>query len=898
LQPFRYPDDVEPFIAAWFGGRQEQAAGIAAQLRNRPGLQKAATVPLVLAFYCILGDDQPLPAHRVGLYTNVIRRMLTGRWRGSGDRDFDPDGCVEILRDWAWSAAASNPVSGIGAWADEFPTPRVKSREDRNALDHVAVPLGPPDPDTGMTIRRFVHRSIQEHLVAERVANTTAEQAADELLNHIWYDPDWEYAGPSALAMHPGRDEVLRNLICRAARSEQIPAEISVVDSCWQIREFLVKVSLESGEADWSIESAELISQARIDFAVTGRLGYVRGAVAGWRRSNSQVRNALLGLLARQNDWTKAGELAEAVVGLTVTTEERGQVREALLGLVGAAAYGGVVAIRLVETVARLAVTTEQRGQVRAVLLGLIGRKNWCDSWGAGKLAEAVAGLDPTREEWEQVWVILLERLLQETDSRQVTNLAEVAAGLAVTARERDQVRAVLLALVSQQTDSWPATKLAKVAAELDLTSKQRAQLRDALLMLLADESRPDVARQIAVAFATATASSVAETVAGLDPTTEEREEVRAVLLRLLALQTSGSEAARLAKPMASLAVTAEERRQVRKALLRLLAQETSSGMARSLASAAIKLDPTAEQQDQVWETLLNLLAKETSVWEAISLTKMMVGPNSTRKARNQVRDALLRLLAEKADRWPVGNLGEAMAKLAVTAEERDQTRTVLLDLLTRQANTWEASRLAEAIAGLEPTSEERAQARAVLLGLMTGQWRHRRAQELAMAMIRLAATAQERHQIREALVGLLAAESTWSDLARELAGVVAGLDPSEDDLAQARGALLRVLAWHGNVGEACKLAAAIARLNPTREEQEQARTALLDLLAQQTDTGDSSRLLGVQAAADLGATLNELGRRSLLDTASPRMLAALRSNSEISSWIAALPSLPSPMKV
>jgi hypothetical protein len=128
LQPLRYPDDVEPFIAGWFSGRPGSAADLAAQLRNRPDLQQAATVPLILAFYCILGADQPVPGRRVDLYAKVIRRMLTGWWRGSGDDEpgLDPDACAETLRDWAWSAAFSDPISGIGDWADEFPAPRVR----------------------------------------------------------------------------------------------------------------------------------------------------------------------------------------------------------------------------------------------------------------------------------------------------------------------------------------------------------------------------------------------------------------------------------------------------------------------------------------------------------------------------------------------------------------------------------------------------------------------------------------------------------------------------------------------------------------------------------------------------------------------------------------------------
>src|SRR5262249_16379581 len=163
----------------------------------------------------IVGGDQPLPGRRAELYSKVIRRMLTGRWCGSGDRDPDLDECLDTLRGWAWSAASSDPVSDVGVWADEFPTRRVRvGQDDRDALDEGGVAWGPPDPDTGMTQRRFVHRSLQEHLVAEHIAlKMPADEAARELLNHLWYDPDWEYAGPAAVAMHPQCDQVLKELI-------------------------------------------------------------------------------------------------------------------------------------------------------------------------------------------------------------------------------------------------------------------------------------------------------------------------------------------------------------------------------------------------------------------------------------------------------------------------------------------------------------------------------------------------------------------------------------------------------------------------------------------------------------------------------------------------------------
>lgn len=225
LQPLRYPNDVDPFIERWFAGRAEWGNDLAAQIARRPDLQQAATVPLVLAFYCIIGGTGPLPHFRRDLYTRVLNRMLTGRWRDDDDRQPDADTCLQTLQAWAWDGAASNHrISGVGTWTDDIPTKRAGLGEaDADALDHVATPLGPRDVDTRKTLRRFIHRSIREHLVAEHVASLPVDQAAEALLPHLWYDPDWEYAAPAALAMHPQHDQLVRDLICRAARSDQVP---------------------------------------------------------------------------------------------------------------------------------------------------------------------------------------------------------------------------------------------------------------------------------------------------------------------------------------------------------------------------------------------------------------------------------------------------------------------------------------------------------------------------------------------------------------------------------------------------------------------------------------------------------------------------------------------------
>jgi hypothetical protein len=231
-------------------------------------------VPLILAFYCIVGGGNPLPDFRRDLYTRVLKRMLTGLWRNSHDRQPNVGTCLQKLRAWAWSGAISHSVSGIGTWDDDIPTEHAQLNEaDEDTLDHVATPVGPPDVDTGETLRRFIHRSIREHVVAEYVASLPVDQAAEALLPHIWYDPDWEYSAPAALAMHPQHDQLLRELICRASPSGQVPGELSVIDGGWEFRRLLARVAAESSQDDWSAEMAEVIGQARIELARSGRTG-------------------------------------------------------------------------------------------------------------------------------------------------------------------------------------------------------------------------------------------------------------------------------------------------------------------------------------------------------------------------------------------------------------------------------------------------------------------------------------------------------------------------------------------------------------------------------------------------------------------------------------------------
>ncbi len=337
LQPLDYPGDVEPFIQRWFAGQPEQGHDLAAQIARRPGLQQAATVPLMLAFY---SASSAVPGRCRSSAATCTPKCSTACSPAAGAmmRTASPTRapCLQTLRAWAWAGAASHPVSGVGTWADDIPAKRVRLDEaDAGAVDHVATPLGRPDVDTGTILRRFVHRSVREHLVAGYVASLPVDQAVTVLLPHLWYDPDWEYAAPAAIAMHPQHDQLVRELICRAARSDQLRGDLSVIDAGWQARELLARIAAESSESDWSPDIAGMIGQARVELAQSGRFGDL-GGVAHWGTSDRRARDALLGLLARETSSGAAAELAGALGLLGPTAEDKRRARDALLGLLPA----------------------------------------------------------------------------------------------------------------------------------------------------------------------------------------------------------------------------------------------------------------------------------------------------------------------------------------------------------------------------------------------------------------------------------------------------------------------------------------------------------------------------------------------------------------------------------
>ena len=402
---------------------------------------------------------------------------------------------------------------------------------------------------------------------AERIATRmTAGEAAAELLNHLWFDPDWEHAAAAAVAMHRERDVVLGELICRAGGCGRIPDDLAGIDGCWELRRFLARVAEESGVGDWAEESARIISRARLDLAVAGFWDSVQ-AVPGWPDSNSQIRQVVL------------GSLAEAASSQQIREQLRAHPPPpAPPGQAGASPYRVAASARLL---ARLRPGPDELRQARAVTLDLL--VNADNPGAAAALAESLAGLDPVPGELAQARATVLALLDRPDGDSRTEALARALTGLAPEPDDLGRARARVLDELAKQTLP-EAAGLARLLAELDPQASALSQDRAAVLALLA------------CATGTGVIAWLADVLAGLDPGPRQLGRARA---RILALLQDGAvipdQAAELARVLAGLDPKPGQLARARARILDLLdgaaAARDHGGLAYELAQALPALD-------------------------------------------------------------------------------------------------------------------------------------------------------------------------------------------------------------------------------------------------------------------------------------------------------------------
>jgi hypothetical protein len=819
LRPLVYPDDVDAFITRWYSDRPEWGESLRLQLASRPDLQQAATVPLLLAFYCVLGGSAPLPANGNELYTKVINRMLTGRWRDSNHRESNPEKYRDILREWAWGGASADPVSGVGNWADEVISPQSGlTQADRDALDHVAAPVGPPDPDTGLIARRFVHRTIREHLVADYVARMPAVDAGEELLDHLWYDPDWEYAAPAALAMHPERDQVLRHLICRAARSAIPPEDLTGIDGYRELRQFLARVARESRQDQWNLASVAIIVRARLEASIYSPLRLE--IVHGWPDSNRQIRHELLGRLDSAQ-LIEADELVTALCKLEPEPDDLTRARRRLLKLVSSDEARSVH-VPFAEMMRKLGVDPEDLSQAaltapdtsdvacRRILEELEAAD---EPETAYRKVRELIELYPSPHDLKRARGSVLNMIDNPQNSWAIIQLVDALCYLEPSVQDLTRARNRVLDMLETGA---PGNAIIRVAAlcKLGLEAVDQARVRNHLLDLLGRVSYPEDSLMLSLAV-----------LCTLDV---EKEALVRVLKRVLNLLETAD------YPLDTLALAP--------ALSRLMPMREVAPEGQG---------PEPNDLSRVRVRLLDLLEAEGVSWRAASSVAALnvLGPSPDDLARAYQR--LLQLINAIDQPRRLYPILEALSSLGLDQDDLADARRPVLDLIYTVENPRSATTLALELNDLQPDSTDLAKARGRMLNLLASAQSADAAMILVQGLKDCGAVPNELTQMRRRLIDIL---GNTSYSAPEVAEMLNTLQPGPADITEARNLIMN------------RLTAAVPQ---HAESLMQALTWLTP------DANDLASCSSWPVYPD------------------ENLLAAVRRNSQLPSWLNLLPKLP-----
>jgi NACHT domain len=953
LQPLHYPQQVEDFITRWFASDPDRGVKLAEQIARRPTIQQAATLPLILTFYCLVSGDQQLPQFRRELYDRVLKRILTGRWRGRGPHP-DVEACLAALRSWAWAASLSDPNSGIGTWEDDIPTrQQALGAIDSEAVGHVAVSIGLPDLDSGSIVRRFAHRSLREHLVASHLAGMPVRQAAGALIPHLWHDPDWEQVTPSAVTMHPQRDDLLRELLLRAARSQGLPTDLSAIDGGWQIRQLLARIACESHVGDWQPDLADLIDRARTDLASVGRLDDLEFA-ANWESSNHRIRERLLQqVLGNAEDY----EIPKLVKALTRLDPPQSEMRQVVHELMRRLASGG--SRSLLESLPKLDLESDDRCDMRRQLLSWAAEDH--PHWTWKDAADAVLALDPTTEDKSRLRRILLEEIARSPFRTRGVQIGGdwapiMAQSLAQTSEDLHQVRRELLGCMLTEHHARVAAWQARVLAYLEPTDADLRRARAALAGLIevctsdrevltlarefvflnpvAEESVRPRRRLLAALdrLGGSESAEAAETLRALNPTDDEvRTALNILVAQLDPPEPSLGELCRLADQILEFRPSPPDRRRASESFIRGLVQSVSTQTPDTVAeceACLVSLCPDAAEKSHGIGELLHGLSQVSGdalvPYVVRDLAPIVIGLSCTADDRRRSRKVLLRLLETLRDSY-CDPLLDTAVDLARNQAERSELRDTLLPLMRRTSDDQKASRIALAIHQLHPTGQDAAQLRAVILAAMARAADTQAASSMAEALASMAPTTADQIEATELLKTRMRAETTIWGLA-QLADHLTQLHATPADKRHAREILLeRMTARTTPNSEIDRITGSLLGLDAASEDKQRARNNLLSRLTAEADVRIVAKIAETLAILDPTPEENLYAMRILRSHAQNRpgdqyvlaasmlalhptaeaitgwpfpqarlrvdLLAAARRNSSLTDWLAALAS-------
>lgn len=683
LQDLRYPEDVEGFIHDWFSEDPIRGEALRIQLRDRADLRRLASVPLLLTIYCHVADGgsgavEPLPALRRDLYRRLTRRLLQGRWAQRGGPEADNDYCHALLTRWA-RHVARNGVSpaGLGAWADRFTQPERPRIDQARAVDHIA-PRVDVDEE-GLVARRFVHRTLLEHFVAEHIAGLNATDAANALLPHLWFDPDWETSAAAAIAAHPDRVELLGLLLEQAAVAGDVPAKAAANS---EIDKLLLRVAAESTPDQWPSQEQRLLHRLRVHAASS--LPWLVTSSRHWTESNMDAAAAIVAGLPRAGSQVRAVAATNLRI-LGANEQDRSFIFSELMRFVDEPPDDGGLGLSdplgsVVEALT-LASSPRERSAAFASLVGRLPDLAEADLGIAGRTLATLADNDEQRDEATTALLLRLRKVHNTSSEWFAAPLAAALQALARTDQQRaDSFFALVRFAVAQRHRVTNLESTVGPGARAVVVREDRlSALMDALEELVPESLRAQLASESISRipeFETdpprfGNAVALLGILAKMEP--QRSEAVEALLNPVVEVLPSHVDT--VAAALHTLGLTSSQRGVAVAALLRF-ASDVHSVLVGKVAYGLAKVATTDQQRSESVAALLPRLGELTP--QSTAKTATALGVLAGQEQREEVISALIDRLRE-VSALDVHPLVEAMQTLALSGDHQDRVVDTLL---------------------------------------------------------------------------------------------------------------------------------------------------------------------------------------------------------------------------
>ena len=672
LTELRYPEDVHGYIKAWFTESPPTAQHLIRQLERRRELRATATSPLLLTFYCMLTEqepDQELPRRRRELYRTIIDLLLAGGW-ATTEEPVDTAKCRAILQQWAWDAVkdAVTPA-GLGVWPETITTNRTPpdvSADTERALDNVAPKQEHPSSsfyDHARVERRFLHRTLWEYLVSEHIATTfSATEAAEALLPHIWFDPDWRVALPMAIAAHQKRSKLVDRLWTRHM-DHPTPAQ-EVVNK--HLEELLLEVAAQTDPEDWNKAGRARIRSLRESFAP--RHPELIASSAHWG-SPSHVE-AILAELLGSALW-RIPDLVFELSALGPNIKERAEARRAILATLASLNW---------------------------IFTSLIGPSpGWVPT-----LVHILLSLEPSDKEREKARHHILTTLTS-TYPQEVADLVFALCMLEPNVKERTEAQN---AIFTTLTKAFPyeIPDLVLALSSLKPNDKEREKARHIALTSLTKTDTP-------TAKLYAATPNLARALLSLEPEEEGRTKARQTILTTLP-KANPIAVCLLVRVLRTLGVTDNDRAKARHTILTTLTNSDPQTVS-DLIGELSALEPTDKERTKARHTILTAL-NNPDPDRVPALVRALSKLKPTDKERTKARQTILTTLTNSNPQTVPDLIGKLLT-LEPTDKERTEARQTILTTLTN-SNPQTVPHLVTPLSKLKPNDEERMKARKAIL--------------------------------------------------------------------------------------------------------------------------------------------------------------------------------------